>query len=137
MKRATSLVDILMRMDKLRKRITKVGGSGKYPYLEKVGHDHPGKAQSHAAAPFIKREKNALRRGETAYVSWGKGTKRPLRFSKSGDPNTREAYSTHFLRPKDRRITTKLNGRAPFFIEPFCLSNHSKMNPCLNVDSIF
>jgi hypothetical protein len=33
----------------------------------------------------------------TAYMSWGKGTGQPLRFSKSGDAHTERRYSTHFV----------------------------------------
>jgi hypothetical protein len=35
----------------------------------------------------------------TAYVSWGKGPREPLRFSKSGNPQIERAYATHWLRP--------------------------------------
>ncbi len=45
-------------------------------------------------------QKGGLKASKTAYVSWGKGPKIPLRFSKSGDPNIEEAYATHFLWPK-------------------------------------
>ena len=33
----------------------------------------------------------------TAYVSWGKGRRQPLRFSKYGDPRVEELFSTHYL----------------------------------------
>jgi hypothetical protein len=33
----------------------------------------------------------------TAYRSWGKGKKVPLRFTKTRDPTIEEAYATHFV----------------------------------------
>lgn len=40
-----------------------------------------------------------LRPSETVYVSWTRD-RRPLRFSKSGNPNIERAYRTHWLPPK-------------------------------------
>jgi hypothetical protein len=34
---------------------------------------------------------------QTVYRQWGKGKKRILRFSKSGDPNLEKAYSRHYI----------------------------------------
>jgi hypothetical protein len=45
--------------------------------------------------------KGKLKPSKTAYMSWGKGSKQPLRFSKSGHPYVEETYATHFVkRPK-------------------------------------
>lgn len=78
---------------------------GRVPYLEKVincnlrrlsrllrilrFHTHDLKL-----VPFI-----------TVYMRWGKGPKRRLRFTKTGDPRIEEAYSRHFVWP----------GKRPFF----------------------
>ena len=35
----------------------------------------------------------------TVYMRWGKGPKRRLRFTKSGDSNLEAAYATHFVSP--------------------------------------
>ena len=35
----------------------------------------------------------------TAYMRWGKGPKKRLRFTKTGDPKLEEAYSRHFVWP--------------------------------------
>lgn len=40
-----------------------------------------------------------LSKSDTAYVNWGEGRRIPLRFSKTGDANLKEAYSRHFLVP--------------------------------------
>lgn len=45
-----------------------------------------------------------LRESSTAYKSWGKGKKNTLRFSKSYDKNIEKAYSTHYLKPKIKKI---------------------------------
>jgi hypothetical protein len=44
--------------------------------------------------------KGGLLASKTAYMSRGKGPRTPLRFSKSGDSNIEEAYSTHYCKPK-------------------------------------
>ena len=38
-----------------------------------------------------------LKPSQTAYRSWGRGPKVPLRFSKSGHPAIEELWATHFL----------------------------------------
>jgi hypothetical protein len=42
----------------------------------------------------------------TAYMSWGKGPKRRLRFTKTGDGKLEEAYARHFVWP----------GKGPFHL---------------------
>jgi hypothetical protein len=36
---------------------------------------------------------------ETAYMSWGKGRRQLLRFSKYGQPHLEELFSTHYVSP--------------------------------------
>ena len=38
----------------------------------------------------------------TAYMKYGKGPKKHLQFSKSGDDNIEKAYATHFVKFKDQ-----------------------------------
>ena len=40
-----------------------------------------------------------LKPSMTAYKSWGRGKKRLLQFSTSGDPTIETAYATHFVKP--------------------------------------
>jgi hypothetical protein len=40
-----------------------------------------------------------LKESYTAYMSWGKGPKRSLRFSKSGDSQVERHYSTRYVKP--------------------------------------
>lgn len=42
-----------------------------------------------------------LRPSRTGYLSWGKGPKQPLRFSKSGLPPIEELWATHFVAQHD------------------------------------
>jgi hypothetical protein len=41
-----------------------------------------------------------LKPSKTVYLSWGKGPKQPLRFSKTGHPRVEEGYATHFVKRK-------------------------------------
>ena len=43
----------------------------------------------------------------TGYMSWGKGRKIPLRFSKSGDENIEHAYATHFVASRKPKAKPK------------------------------
>jgi hypothetical protein len=50
--------------------------------------------------------KGKLKPSKTVYVSWGKGCKQRLRFSKSGHPRIEEAYATHFVK-RDKSLKDK------------------------------
>ena len=95
-----SFVDVFISMEKLSKEDYENWRFEKVPYLERVIKVNLAKIN------FIMRtvQKNSrngnLRTSKTVYKSWGKGPKKLLRFSKSGDPNIEEAYSIHFLKPK-------------------------------------
>jgi hypothetical protein len=41
-----------------------------------------------------------LKESWTAYRNWGKGPKRPLRFSKSGDAQIERRYATHYVKTR-------------------------------------
>lgn len=45
-----------------------------------------------------------LKPSQTAYRSWGKGPKQPLRFSKSGEPAVEALWSTLFA-PRKRDVS--------------------------------
>ncbi len=93
-------VEVLIRMGKLTKDKYEAWRFGKVRCLEEVISVNLAKI-NHMLKTFHQNCRNGnLQPRKTAYKSWGKGPKRPLRFSKSGDPHIEEAYSTHFLRPK-------------------------------------
>lgn len=52
-------------------------------------------------------QENKLKHSKTVYVSWGKGSKRKLRFSKSGLQVIEDGYSMHYVGRRDKKKTTK------------------------------
>ncbi len=101
-----SFVDLLIRMGKLTKENYEAWRFRKIPYLEKVVTINLSKISILLRALHANGKQGGLRPSIAAYLSWGKGKKIPLRFSKSGDPNIERAYATHFLRPKANVATT-------------------------------
>lgn len=96
-----ALVDVLMGVGKLSQEDYEKWRCRKVPYLERVVTINLSKL-NHLLRTFQRDSKDrGLRPSKTVYKSWGKGPKTTLRFSKSGDPNVEEAYSTHFVKPKD------------------------------------
>lgn len=101
-----SFVDLLIRMEKLSLKDYEEWRRRKIPYLEKVVTINLSKIGMLLRALHANGCNGGLRPSVTVYLSWGKGKKSPLRFSKSGDPNIEQAYSTHFLRTnKDTTVT--------------------------------
>lgn len=100
-----SFVDLLIRMGKLSQKNYEEWRCRKVPYLEKVITINLAKIGILLRTLHDNGRKGGLRPSATVYHSWGKGTKTPLRFSKSGDPNIERAYSTHFLMPKKDTAT--------------------------------
>ncbi len=45
----------------------------------------------------------------TVYKSWGKGPKKLLRFSKTGDPYMEERYATHYVRKSNNKNINSQN----------------------------
>jgi hypothetical protein len=43
------------------------------------------------------RDELKLKPSHTAYMSWGKGRRQPLRFSKYGEPHLEALFSTHYV----------------------------------------
>ena len=94
-----SFVDVLIRMGKLRKEDCEAWRFRQFRYLERLITVNLPRINLMLRTLHQNAKKGGLRASRTAYVSSGKGAKIPLRFSKSGDPNVEEAYSTHFLKP--------------------------------------
>jgi hypothetical protein len=96
-----SFVDVLLQIGKLTQDNYEAWRLGNVHCLEEVISVNLAKV-NHMLRALHKNCRNGnLRPSKTAYVSWGKGPKRTLRFSKSGDPSIEDAYSTHFVRPKE------------------------------------
>lgn len=96
-----SFVDVLIRMGKLRNDDYQAWRFRKIPYLERLIAVKLTKLNHMLRTLHQNAMKGGLRASKTVYISWGKGRKAPLRFSKSGDPHIEEAYSTHFLKPRE------------------------------------
>jgi hypothetical protein len=97
-----SFVDLLLRMGKLTQQDYEAWRNRKVPYLEKVITINLSKICMLLRALHTNSDNGGLRPSHTAYLSWGKGKKVPLRFSKSGDPNLERVWATHFL-PSQKR----------------------------------
>ncbi len=95
-----SFVDVLIRMGKLSKEDYEAWRFRRVPYLERVIVLNLPKINLMLRTLHQNAKKGGLHPSKTVYVSWGRGAKVPLRFSKSGDPHIEEAYLTHFLKPK-------------------------------------
>lgn len=102
-----SFVELLIRMEKLTQKDYEAWRCRKVPYLEKVIIINQAKIGVLLRILHDNGRKGGLQPSFTAYHSWGKGEKNPLRFSNSGDPNIERAYSTHFLKHKTENESTK------------------------------
>jgi hypothetical protein len=95
-----SFVDVLIRMGKLSKEDYESWRMRRIPFLERAIRINLS-AINHLRRTLRQNAvKGHLRPSKTVYVSWGKGPKQLLRFSKSGYPAIEEAYSTHFVKRK-------------------------------------
>jgi hypothetical protein len=93
-----SAVEVLLAMGRLSRRDYERWRFRNAPHLEAV---LPGSLNQHS---FFCRQLRAYARDEltlkpsrTAYVSWGKGGRQLLRFSKHGQPHLEEMFSTHYV----------------------------------------
>jgi hypothetical protein len=90
-------VDILIEMGNLLKRNYEAWRKGQVPYLERVFEGNLSKANRILRIiGFHVHDLNMVPR-ITHYHQWGKGKKRALRFSKTGNKKIEEAYSRHYL----------------------------------------
>ena len=92
-----TVVDVLVEMKRLTPAQLDDWRFGRVPYLERVvqgslsklsliGREIRSVAQAQGLTPSV-----------TVYRKWGKGPRRTLRFSKSGEPSVERAYATHWL----------------------------------------
>jgi len=96
-----SFVDVLIRMGKLTKEDHDDWRTRRIPYLERAIRLNLNQLSHLLRTLRQNAVKGKLKPSKTAYVSWGKGPKQPLRFSKTGHPGVEEAYATHFVK-RDR-----------------------------------
>jgi hypothetical protein len=96
-----SFIDVLMRIGKLSIENYESWRYRKVPYLEKVINVNLVKIKLMLRSFHENSLKLGLHPSKTVYVSWGKGTKSTLIFSKSRTKNIEDMYSTHFIKMKD------------------------------------
>jgi hypothetical protein len=116
-------IDVFVHMDLLRKEDVESWRFGRIPYLEKVIHCNPEKAERILRILRMHVHDLNMIPSITAYMKWGKrkGPRIPLRFSKSGIPRLEEAYSRHFLAPgksKKKRTPAEPAGSEGQAFEP-------------------
>jgi hypothetical protein len=95
-----SFVDVLIQMGKLTKEDHESWRMRRIPYLERAIRLNLSQISHLLRTLRQNAVKGLLQPRKTAYVSWGKGPKQTLRFSKSGHPRIEEAYATHFVKRK-------------------------------------
>jgi hypothetical protein len=93
-----SAVEVLLAMGRLSKEDYERWRFRQVPHLEKV---LPGSLNQHSylcqQLRAYARDELKLKPSRTAYTSWGKGRRQPLRFSKYGQPYLEELFSTHYV----------------------------------------
>jgi hypothetical protein len=97
-----SFVDVLIQMGKLTKEDHESWRMRRIPYLERAIRLNLSQISHLLRTLRQNAVKGHLLARKTAYVSWGKGPKQTLRFSKSGHPGIEEAYATHFVKRKPK-----------------------------------
>lgn len=94
------MVGVLMELGKLSRQDYERWRSRQVPFLERVTPGNLARLNIILRAVQANAPRGKLRASWTAYMSWGKGKRQPLRFSKTGDPNLERAYATHYLLPR-------------------------------------
>ncbi|OMF90374.1 hypothetical protein [Paenibacillus sp. FSL R7-0337] len=91
---------------------------GKVPYLERVLRGNLSQFNFILSLIRQKAREHELKPSHTDYVKRGKGPKRPLRFSKTGDVAMEQRYSTHYVTTNPAPAETeKSSGNAAANIE--------------------
>lgn len=91
-----------VHMGKLSSKLVSQWKSGHVSYLEREMKGNLNEfsfimKEFRQAAKELK-----LKPSYTAYMSQGKGAKKPLRFSKTGDVQVERHYATHFVKPQQK-----------------------------------
>ena len=106
-----SIVDVLMELGKLSREDYESWRFRQVPFLERVIRANLAQLNAILRAVQTNSAEGKLKASWTAYKSWGKSKRQPLRFSKSGEPNLERAYATHYLLPKAAPLTSRANAQ--------------------------
>lgn len=103
-------VDVILRLEYISKKDFEDWRFGRIDYFEKVCNVNLSKLT--LINKTIKRTATDLKldKSWTGYNQYGKGVKRRLRFSKSGNENIEKTYATHYIDKK--RINELKNNNA-------------------------
>jgi hypothetical protein len=93
-----SVVDTFMEMGALTKENHENWRFRRVPYLEKVVQMNLSHISVVVKAVQANSIRGKLKPSTTKYMSWGKGARQQLRFTKSGNPYLEKVYATHFVR---------------------------------------
>lgn len=93
-----SPLDLLLKMEKIPSKLVEEWRFGRVPYLERVLQGNLSQLNFILTIFHETARDLELKESLSAYVSWGKGPKRPLRFSRSGNIYTEQLYSTHYVK---------------------------------------
>jgi hypothetical protein len=112
-----SVIDVLCGMGLLQPTHVDSWRKGRIDCLEQVIQGNPGKISSSVQMFHRWAHQKTLKPSEAAYVRATRAGTLPLKFSKSGDPDTEKSYRTHYLSPalperKQQHLQEKL-ARAP------------------------
>jgi len=99
-------VDILLQINILSKKDYENWRLGRVDYLEKVCNTNLSKLTLINKLIRKNATELSLKSSWTEYNQFGKGIKRKLRFSKSGDKTIEDRYATHYI-DKNRIIELK------------------------------
>lgn len=92
-------IDVLVGVGWLEPRRVDEWRQGRVDYLERVTAANLGKISTAMRSLRRWAQARGLRPSETAYLARTRD-RRPLRFSKSGDPGIEQAYRTHWVSPE-------------------------------------
>ena len=92
-------VDVLVGMGLLEPEKLEDWRRGRIPYLEAVVAGNLTRLSRLLRILRFHAHDLNLKPSWTAYISWGKGPKQRLRFTKTGEPKLEEIYATHFVWP--------------------------------------
>ena len=97
-----SVLDVLVEMKRLTPAHLEDWRFGRVPYLERVIEGNLSKLSLIGREVRNVAQAQGLTPSVTFHRRWGKGPKRALRFSKSGDPSVELAYATQWVSERGR-----------------------------------
>lgn len=99
-----SPVDLLVKMERLTPQQVEEWRFRRIPYLEQVTNGNLAKMNTILLALREFARSAELKPSLTVYMSWGKGPKQKLRFSKYRNPRVEEMYATHYVRQTKKDV---------------------------------